>query len=80
MNEDKITCKEVMSHICDSLGEDLDSPKCIAIKNHLDECPDCSNYFKSVEKTIEFYKKYDVELPKNAHTRLLNILGLDEES
>ncbi len=80
MNEDKITCKEVMNHICDSLGEDLDSPKCIAIKNHLDECQNCSNYFKSVEKTIEFYKKYDVEIPKEAHTRLLDILGLDEDS
>ncbi len=79
MNDDKKICKEVMSHICDSLGEDLDSPKCIAIKNHLDECPDCSNYFKSVEKTIDFYKKYNVDLPVEVHSRLINFLGLDEK-
>ena len=78
MNEQKVSCKEVMSHICESLGEDLDSPKCKAIKDHLDECTDCSNYFKSVEKTIDFYKRYDVELPKDAHNRLIDMLGLDE--
>jgi predicted anti-sigma-YlaC factor YlaD len=78
MNDEKITCKDVMSHICESLGEDLDSPKCVAIKNHLNECPDCTKYFKSVEKTIDFYKKYNVDLPDDAHNRLINILGLND--
>ena len=32
MKKQTTTCKEVMSHICDSLGEDLDSPKCTNIK------------------------------------------------
>ena len=79
MSNEKVTCKDVMSHICESLGEDLDSPKCKAIKDHLDGCQDCKNYFKSVEKTIDFYKKYDVELPDNAHLRLLDFLGLKDE-
>ena len=35
MKQNKVDCKEVMSHICDSLGEDLDSPKCVDIKTHL---------------------------------------------
>ena len=43
---DKVSCKEVMSHICESLGEDFNSPKCVAIKEHLTGCPDCTNYFK----------------------------------
>jgi predicted anti-sigma-YlaC factor YlaD len=72
------TCKEVMNHICDNLGEELDSPKCIEIKNHLENCDNCKHYFNSVEKTIEFYKKYNVELPKDAHDRLLDLLGLKE--
>ena len=59
MNEHKPTCKEVMSHICDNLGEELDSPKCIEIKAHLETCENCRHYFKSVETTIQFYKKYD---------------------
>ena len=79
MKVEKITCKDVMSHICESLGEDLDSPKCIEIKSHLNECPDCSNYFKSVEKTIDFYKKYNVELPPEAHNKLIDFLGLNEQ-
>ena len=79
MSEEKVSCKEVMSHICESLGEDLDSPKCVAIKKHLDECPNCSNYFQSVEKTIDLYKKYDINLPTDAHNRLMNFLDLEEK-
>jgi predicted anti-sigma-YlaC factor YlaD len=77
MELNNITCKEVMNHICDSLGEQLNSPRCIEIQNHLQNCEVCQNYFKSVETTIEFYKKYNVNLPDEAHNRLLNFLGLD---
>jgi len=75
-NNHIVTCPEVMSHICENLGEELDSPKCIAIKKHLDECENCRNYFKSVETTIEFYKYYNVKLPDEGHERLLDFLGL----
>ncbi|MEE9430338.1 MAG: hypothetical protein V3V16_04810 [Melioribacteraceae bacterium] len=78
MKKETTTCKEVMSHICDSLGEDLDSPKCVNIKIHLDSCPTCQKYFDSVESTVHFYKKYDVELDDEGHKRLLSILGLKE--
>ncbi|MEI7812662.1 MAG: hypothetical protein WCJ01_09585 [Ignavibacteria bacterium] len=76
--EDKITCKEVINHICDNLGEDLNSPRCIAIKSHLEGCNCCKSYSKSVETTISFYKNYNAELPKEAHDRLLSSLGLNE--
>ena len=78
MNENKVTCKEVMNHICNSLGEELNSPKCVEIKSHLDECPDCRQYFNSVEKTIEFYKLYNMEFNPDVHNRLMDILGLEE--
>lgn len=76
--ENNITCKEVMSHICDNLGEELNSPRCIAIKEHLEGCDQCKAYFKSVETTIDFYKKYNVTLPEQAHNRLISFLGLSE--
>ena len=76
MNQNKVTCKEVMSHICENLGEDLDSPKCTAIKQHLDNCDNCSTYFKTVDHTIQFYKKYNVKLTDDAHNRLIDFLGL----
>jgi len=79
MKEDKVSCKEVMSHICESLGEDLNSPKCIDIKSHLEGCPSCQNYFESVDSTITFYKKYNVELDSEGHNRLLSVMGLDEK-
>ncbi len=75
----KVNCKEVMSHICDNLGEDLDSPKCVQIKSHLDECESCQKYFKSVDSTIQFYKKYNVNVDDDTHNRLLEYLGLNEE-
>jgi len=76
--ENNVTCKEVMNHICDNLGEELNSPRCIAIKEHLSNCPSCRCYFKNVEVTIDFYRKYNVALPDEAHNRLLDFLGLKE--
>jgi predicted anti-sigma-YlaC factor YlaD len=78
MNDIKPTCKDVMVHICDNLGEGLDSEKCVSIKAHMESCDNCKHYFNSVETTIEFYKKYNVELPEEAHNRLLDILGLKD--
>lgn len=75
----EINCKEVMSHICESLGEDFDSPKCSEIRAHLNECQGCRNYFKTVEMTINFYKRYKIEMPEDAHQRLLKYLGINEE-
>lgn len=78
MKNNNVSCKEVMSHICDSLGEDLDSPKCINIKSHLENCPSCQKYFNSIDSTITFYKKYNVELDNDGHKRLLSVLGLED--
>jgi predicted anti-sigma-YlaC factor YlaD len=74
--KENISCKEVMSHICESLGEDLNSEKCMAIREHLEDCPGCKNYFSSVEQTISFYKMYDIKMPDEAHNRLMEKLGL----
>ena len=71
----KVDCKEVISHICENLGENLDSPKCSLIKEHLD-CNSCNSYFHSVESTIKFYKEYNVKLSDDAHSKLIDFLGL----
>ena len=79
METKTINCKEVMNHICDNLGEDLNSPRCIEIQNHLANCEVCQNYFSTVETTIQFYKKYNVNLPDEAHNRLMDFLGLENK-
>lgn len=78
MKRQKITCKDVMHHVCESLGEDLNSPQCSAIKAHLDRCLGCQDYFKSVEATIDFYRNYNVEPSKETHERLMSLLGLKD--
>lgn len=79
MRKNKASCKDVMSHICESLGEEINSPKCVAIKEHLDNCDGCKNYFKSVELTIDYYRKYRIKLSDKAEHRLLSVLNLDDE-
>jgi predicted anti-sigma-YlaC factor YlaD len=78
MNKTEITCKEVMKHVCESLGENLEDEKCRDVKKHLESCPQCREYFKSVEITIECYRKYNVEVPEEAHNRLMKFLDLEE--
>jgi len=78
MKKDDVSCKEVMSHICDSLGEELNSPKCQAIRSHMESCNNCQNYFNSVETTIDFYKNYNVQVSDDTHNRLLDFLDLKD--
>ena len=79
MKKLEITCKMVMDHLCDNLGEDLNSPKCVDIKVHLESCPSCQKFFNTINSTVEFYKKYNVKLDDEGHKKLLSILGLNEE-
>ena len=78
MKNEMITCSEVKKHVCENLGEDLNDEKCLSVKKHLDTCPDCREYFKSVEITIECYRKYNAEVSEEAHSRLMKMLGLEE--
>jgi predicted anti-sigma-YlaC factor YlaD len=78
MSKKKLDCKDVMNHICENLGEELDSPKCAEIKAHLEECDGCLEYFKSVDTTIKFYKNYNVKISRDAHNRLMDFLDLSD--
>lgn len=78
MNKIKLNCKDVMNHICENLGEELNSPRCTEIKAHLENCNGCQEYFKSVDTTIKFYKNYNVKISSDAHNRLMNFLDLNE--
>ncbi len=79
MKEIKVTCKEVISHICSSIGEDLDSPKCVEIRQHLEGCKSCKTFFRTVESTIQFYKQYNVEVTEEIHNRLWEKLDLTDD-
>jgi len=78
MSKDKINCKDVIHHICETLGEDFNSDRCVEIKKHLEECSGCKSYFESVEITIDCYRKYNVKMPEDAHERLMKFLDLND--
>jgi predicted anti-sigma-YlaC factor YlaD len=75
----EISCKDVKRYVCECLAEDTSSERCLDLKDHLENCDDCQEYFKSVELTIDCYRKYNVELPQNAHKKLMDFLKLEDE-
>ncbi len=78
MEETNKKCNDVINHICENLGEDNDSPNCKALKEHLNNCPNCQSYLKSVKLTIELYKNYSVRVSDDMHNRLSDLLGLTD--
>lgn len=77
MKKNKVSCKEVMLHVCESLGEELNSPKCVTFKMHLESCTHCQNYFSSLESTIKYFRQYKIELPDESHKKLMTLLSLE---
>jgi predicted anti-sigma-YlaC factor YlaD len=78
MSSETITCKEVMSHICDNLGENNGSECCRRVMEHLRGCKKCRDYFASVEKTIDYFKADCEQITPECHQRLMAFLNLDE--
>jgi predicted anti-sigma-YlaC factor YlaD len=78
MKKNKTSCKDVMNHICENLGHEINSPECISIKEHLAVCNKCQKYFFSVEQTIDLYRKYNIKPDNKVHERLVKYLHLDE--
>jgi len=77
--KEKVSCEDVMKYVCECLAQDTSSDRCKALKHHLDNCDSCLNYFKSVQLTIDCYQKYNVEIPEDAHKKLMDFLNLEDE-
>jgi predicted anti-sigma-YlaC factor YlaD len=76
-----MNCKEAYAHICDNLDADLNSPKCIEIRKHLESCSDCSAVLDSVKKTVYLYRTSpNPDLPDAIHQRLIKTLDLAWDS
>jgi hypothetical protein len=76
--ESGISCEEVLQYICEQFGEDDDSERCMEVKRHLDQCPDCTHYCNSLETMIGLYRAASPEFSQEAKKVLLHSLGLDE--
>lgn len=50
-----MNCKEVYTHICEHLDEELLSPRCRSIKKHIETCSGCREYLQSLKSTVRLY-------------------------
>lgn len=51
-----MNCKQTYKFICENLDQDLNSPTCIQIKEHLEKCPKCKANLETLKITISLYK------------------------
>ncbi len=70
--------KKYLLEICEKVDQDLASPTCKKLREHLEKCPDCAAYYDSLKKTIVLYRNYDVEMKGSRVTQILARLDLDE--
>jgi predicted anti-sigma-YlaC factor YlaD len=70
------TCKHTYRFICENLDQDTDSPRCRAIKKHLESCPECRTYLTSLKKTVQIYKLLPTpRVPREVHRNLFRHLA-----
>jgi hypothetical protein len=65
------TCKEVFRQMCDTLGADIGSPECAAMRAHVAECPNCTAYLASLKTTVQLYESYPTPKLTLRATRIL---------
>jgi len=73
------SCRQVYHHICEHLDEDLSSPRCRRIRQHLEDCPDCQAYLDSLKKTIILYRSAPAPgVPRVIHRALAKALEQEQ--
>jgi predicted anti-sigma-YlaC factor YlaD len=72
--------KQIIKQICDFMGEDIDSPACQEVADHLNTCPTCRVQFDTVKKTVTLCREMDDEkkLPDDVKNRLYKVLDLEQ--
>ena len=72
--------EEIVKQICDYMGDDLDSPACKEVQEHLESCPTCKIYFDTVKKTVTLCRQCEEEeeVPEDVKARLFKVLHLEQ--
>jgi len=72
-----MNCLDTLQQICDILAEDVDSPLCKEIEEHLKECPKCCAEVDSIRKVVYLYRGIErEEVPEAVDRRLWKVLDL----
>jgi hypothetical protein len=75
------TCRQVFRHMCDTLGADIGSPECRAMRAHVNDCANCAAYLDSLKKTVELYASYPMpKLSARVKAELLRSLKARKKS
>jgi len=71
---------KIVKQICDFMGEDIDSPACKEVADHLNMCPTCRVQFDTVKKTVTLCREMndDKKLPEDVNNRLFKVLDLQK--
>jgi uncharacterized protein YlaI len=78
MKTKQLSCKEIAKYICSEMEEHVNSPKCRAIKKHLETCANCTAYLDSLKKTVRLYREYpNPKLPGKRRRKLIATLKLN---
>lgn len=76
-----MNCKKTYKYICENLDEDINSPDCLKVKEHLKDCPNCIAYLDTLKKTVMLYRGYKkLELNKVSKKRLQSATILADKS
>jgi len=72
-------CLNTLDQICEALGEDIDSPLCKEIEEHLKDCPKCCAHVDSIKKVVHLYQQVENdEVPEAVDERLWKVLNLQK--
>jgi len=73
-------CKHFLDRICDELAEDINSPLCQEMREHLKHCEMCCTSLESMRLTVKLFKKlYDENVPDDINTKFWKKLGLTKD-
>ena len=72
--------KEIVERICDFMGEDLDTPACKEVADHIEMCPECKIYLDTIKKTVTLCRDLETskKLPLDVNQRLFKVLDLEK--
>jgi predicted anti-sigma-YlaC factor YlaD len=70
-------CLETLNQICEALEEDINSPLCKEVEDHLKNCPKCCAQVDSIRKVVRLYQRVgDLDVPEPVDERLWKVLNL----
>jgi hypothetical protein len=74
-----MNCLKTLEEICDQLAEDINSPLCLEIKQHLETCPKCCAHVDSIKKVVYLYQNENkADVPDAVDSRLWKVLNLQK--